>query len=144
MTRKELYEKMFGCSPANCPAEICGECPVSDSCDHDTWWNAEASGTSARFANNTEDISLSDEDKQKICDLYNKSDLECLEYLRDFAPITLTIRAEIDVLIMYNRLIFQYNDENYMEKEYRIRYKRILRILGIHINHEDKAVLRKE
>lgn len=144
MTRKELYEKMFGCPPAACPTDSCSDCPVNGSCDNNGWWNTEIPDETVPFARTEDEISLSEDDRQKICDLYNTSDLDCLEYIKKNVRVTPSMSTTIDILIMNNRLIFQYNDENYMEKEYRIKYKRILRMLGIHINRDDKAVPRKE
>ena len=84
----ELYEKMFGCSPAHCPAENCSDCPVEDDCNYDHWWNEEIADETVSFARTEDEISLSEDDRQKICDLYNTSDLDCLEYIKKNVRVT--------------------------------------------------------
>ena len=150
MTRAELYEKIFGGTRPLCPSYDCEKCPVAEHCDtSESWWNTEVDkeelpvtlGIHITSMNG----SMSKEQKQTICDKYNESDLSALKYIMENNICkTIEQKREVEALIMYGALMYEYNDDSYTEEEYRKRYKALLRPLGIFFNKDDKARVKEE
>jgi len=148
MTREELYKKIFNVTDRPmCPVRECEYCPV-DCEESENWWNTEANKEELAMAlghTTSMNAPLSKEQKQTICDKYNESDLSALRYiLENNICKTIEQRREVEALIMYGALMYEYNDDSYTEEEYRKRYKALLRPLGIFFDKEDKARVKEE
>lgn len=159
-TNAQLYAFLFGCTHAGCPASGCSECPGEGNCKAAaTWWDSPYSSdraitsrvlVSAGLARtiperNGEHIKTRKKGLDGLCEEYNYSDSAGLKYIADNDLCTTDEqKTTLEILSLLNELIYVYGSEKHREIEYRARYTQLLKVLGVRLDKEGNAYVKKE
>ena len=156
ITNAEAYKLLFGIphKKESCLTSRCADCPLSESnggsCGNTEteWWQKPYTGAFTLI--DPDRLPLPDTSKRKsdykdyICREYNKSDLDCLNYIKDNDLwCNAEQYAKLDYLLLLNELIFTHNSETYSETAYRIKFYSFLAEFGIGIDEKGYAFVRK-
>lgn len=159
-TNAQLYTFLFGCKHAGCPSSSCDECPGKHDCHKaEKWWNSPYSFDNAIAEHvlipaglartiperNGEHVKTRKKGLAGLCEEYNYSDSAGLKYIADNNLCTTDEqKATLEVLSLLNELIYVYNSEKHREVEYRARYTQLLKVLGVRLDKEGNAYVKKE
>lgn len=159
-TNAQLYAFLFGCTHAGCPSSGCDECPGKHDCKKAAkWWDSPYSSDRALTEHvlipagltrtmperNGEHTKTRKKGLEGLCEEYNYSDSAGLKYIADNNLCTTDEqKATLEVLSLLNELIYVYNSEKHREVEYRARYTQLLKVLGVRLDKEGNAYVKKE
>jgi len=159
-TNAQLYAFLFGCTHAGCPAAGCSECPGDGNCKEAAkWWDSPYSSDNAKVSRvlvpaglsrtiperNGEHVKTKKKGLDGLCEEYNYSDSAGLKYIADNNLCTTDEqKTTLEVLSLLNELIYVYGSEKHREIEYRARYTQLLKVLGVRLDKEGNAYVKKE
>lgn len=159
-TNAQLYAFLFGCTHSGCPSPSCDECPGKHDCKKAAeWWDSPYSSDNAITSRvlvpaglarviperNGEHVKTRKTGLDGLCEEYNYSDSAGLKYMADNNLCTTDEqKTTLEVLSLLNELIYVYGSEKHREVEYRARYTQLLKALGVRLDKEGNAYVKKE
>lgn len=159
-TNAQLYNFLFGFQHAGCPTPSCADCPGEGNCKAAaTWWDSPYSSDRAITSRalvpaglartiperNGEHVKTRKKGLDGLCEEYNYSDSAGLKYIADNDLCTTDEqKTTLEVLSLLNELIYVYGSEKHREIEYRARYTQLLKTLGVRLDKEGNAYVKKE
>lgn len=82
---------------------------------------------------------------KKFCDLYNDSDYEAFVFLQKNDLCTSEEqKTELEIVLLENQLIYDYNSEDINEDYYHNRKYNLLKSLGVTFNDMGEAICKED